>query len=57
MGETEKAGPPFLRNLIRVSLKDTKLHIFNVYLFLRESVSRGGAEKEGNTESEVGSRL
>ena len=32
---------------------------FNVYLFLRErqSVSRGGAEREGDTESEAGSRL
>ena len=32
---------------------------FNVYLLLREtqSVSRGGAEKEGDTESEAGSRL
>ena len=36
--------------------------IFNVYLFLREreerqSVNRGGAEREGDTESEAGSRL
>ena len=32
---------------------------FNVYLFLRErdGVSRGGAEKEGDTESEAGFRL
>ena len=34
---------------------------FNVHLFLREretqSVSRGGAEREGDTESETGSRL
>ena len=36
---------------------------FNVYLFLRErerqrqSTSRGGAEREGDTESEAGSRL
>ena len=31
----------------------------NVYLFLREreSVSRGGTEREGDTESEAGSRL
>ena len=28
-----------------------------VHLFLRESVSRGGAEREGDTESEAGSRL
>ena len=35
------------------------MYIFNVYLFLRErqSMSRGGAEREGVTESEVGSRL
>ena len=35
------------------------LKIFNVYLFLRErqSVSGGGAEREGDTESEAGSRL
>ena len=43
--------PPFLKIL------------FNVYLFLRErererqSVSRGGAEREGDTGSEAGSRL
>ena len=32
---------------------------FNVYLFLteRESMSRGGSEREGDTESEAGSRL
>ena len=34
---------------------------FNVYLFLRErvrhSMSRGGPEREGDTESEAGSRL
>ena len=36
---------------------------FNVYLFLRErererqSMSRGGEKKEGDTESEAGSRL
>ena len=35
------------------------LIFFNVYLFLREgrSVSRGGAEREGDTESEAGSKL
>ena len=34
---------------------------FNVYLFLRQrerqSMNRGGAEREGDTESETGSRL
>ena len=40
----------------------SKVEFFlNVYLFLRErerqSVSRGGAEREGDTESEAGSRL
>ena len=32
---------------------------FNVYSFFkdRESTSRGGAEREGDTESEAGSRL
>ena len=34
---------------------------FNVYLLLRDretqSMSRGGAEREGDTESEAGSRL
>ena len=36
-----------------------KNFFFNVYLFLRErqSVSRGGAEREGDTESEAGPRL
>ena len=36
-------------------------NFFNVYLFLRnrerQSVSGGGAEREGDTESEAGSRL
>ena len=34
-------------------------NFFNVYLFLRErkSVSGGGAETEGDTESEAGSRI
>ena len=33
--------------------------VFNVYLFLgeRQSMSGGGAEREGDTESEAGSRL
>ena len=29
----------------------------NVYLFLRDRASGGGAEREGDTESEAGSRL
>ena len=37
------------------------LFVFNIYLFLREketqSMNRGGAEREGDTESEAGSRL
>ena len=37
------------------------LFCFNVYSFLkdreRQSISRGGAEREGDTESEAGSRL
>ena len=37
------------------------LIFLNVYLFLRErqkqNVSRGGAEREGDTEPEAGSRL
>ena len=37
------------------------LIFFNVYSFLkdreRQSTSRGGAEREGDTESEAGSRL
>ena len=34
-------------------------YFFNLYLFLRERehVSRGGAEREGDTEFEAGSRL
>ena len=31
--------------------------MFNLYVFLRERESRGGAEREGDTESEAGSRL
>ena len=36
-----------------------KNYFLNAYLFLRErqSESRGGAEREGDTESEAGSRL
>ena len=30
---------------------------FNVYLFLKETTNRGGAEREDDTESEAGSRL
>ena len=30
---------------------------FNVYLFLRQSMNRGGAERGGDTESEPGSRF
>ena len=30
---------------------------FYIYLFLRDSMSRRGAEREGDTESEAGSRL
>ena len=37
------------------------LFFLNVYLFLRDrerqSMSRGGAEREGDTESKAGSRL
>ena len=35
------------------------IFFFNVYLFLgqRESMNGGGAEREGDTESETGSRL
>ena len=34
-------------------------NFFNVYLFLRQrqSMNRGGAEREGDTESETGPRL
>ena len=37
--------------------KDLKNLFFNVCLFLRDSTSRGGAERVGDTESEAGSRL
>ena len=35
------------------------LNFFNVYLFLRQrqSMNGGGAEREGDTESEAGSKL
>ena len=37
------------------------IYFFNVYLFIfereKQSTSRGGAESEGDTESETGSRL
>ena len=49
-------GP--VSSVCHVSLKKM---VFNVYLLLsdrgRQSVSRGGAEKEGDTESETGSRF
>ena len=42
-------------------VNSTRKGIFNVYLFLserkRQSVSRGGPEREEDTESEAGSRL
>ena len=36
-----------------------KKFFFNIYLFLRQrkSMNRGGSEKEGDTESEIGFRL
>ena len=41
-----------------VSYKQGALFFFfNVCLFLRESMSGGGAEREGDTESAAGSRL
>ena len=43
-----------------ISQKNEYLNFFNVYLFLRESESQstswGGAEREGDTESELGCR-
>ena len=46
---------------IMVDISFDKSHFFNVYLFLRErntlDVTRGEAEREGDTESEAGSRL
>ena len=45
----------------RLSVAAKTLISFNVYSFLRDkvrqSMSRRGAEKEGDTESEAGSRL
>ena len=45
----------------RISKKILKKNFFNICSFLkdreRQSMSREGAEKEGDTESEAGSRL
>ena len=48
-----------LKNIYYVLPFTEKKIFFNVCLFLRErqSVSRGGAEREEDTESEAGSRL
>ena len=48
-------------NMLLNEFASVLLKFFYVYLFLRElerqSASRGGAEREANTESEAGSRL
>ena len=48
-------------NVFSLMIVFSFLFFFNVYLFLREgerqSVSGEGTEKEGDTESEAGSRL
>ena len=50
-----------VKSLSTFILVNTEKNFFNVYLFLREretqSASRGGAERQGDTESETGSRL
>ena len=40
-----------------LSLKILDFFFLMYYLFLRQSMSRGGAEREGDTESEASSRL
>ena len=44
---------------VRTNFTFFKKNCFNAYLFLkkRESMSGGGAEREGDTESKAGSRL
>ena len=39
------------------SLKNFKIFFKYLFIFERESVSRGGAEREGDTESAASSRL
>ena len=45
--------------IFKIVFNVLKKIFFNVYLFLRQrqSMNRGGAEREGDTESETGSRL
>ena len=57
--------PPMLALCLSLSLSKINKHLkkilLNIYLLLgdreRQSVSRGGAEREGDTGSEAGSRL
>ena len=48
-----------LVKLSQLLKKNRDFNFFNVYVFLRQrqSVSRGEAQKEGDTESEAGFRL
>ena len=51
----------FIYSRFSPKLLNIFFNFFNVYLFLRDSerqsASRGGAEREGDAESEAGSRL
>ena len=49
----------FLHGSFRLVHKTQKQRFFLTFIFerQRQSVSRGGAEREGDTESEAGSRL
>ena len=42
---------------LAIALLGIFFNFLNVYLFLRESMSKGGAEREGDTESKAGFRL
>ena len=48
---TKLAKPQFLH------LKNENIFVTFLFLFERQGTSRGGAEREGDTESETGSRL
>ena len=51
----------YIREYLTDTMEHLKIYIFlNVYLFLkraRQSMSGGGAEREGDTEAEAGSSL
>ena len=61
LGEPSRVSSLWNPSSMSSSMEFFLFHFFNISLFLRErereNVSREGAEREGDTESEAGSRL